>query len=134
MHKFWSSGGAELLDKIGPAIFVVHSAGGPFGYLVANARPKLVKGIVAVEGGMPAVGAIKLENLKGIPIAVVTADNSGRNSAANVKILQDAGCAVDDLTLKSKGILGNGHFMMLENNRKQVFEVIQAWIDEKVKA
>ena len=134
MHKFWASGGAELLDKIGPAIFVVHSAGGPFGYLVANERPKLVKGIVAVEGGMPAAGAINPENLKGIPIAVVTADNSGRNSAANVKILQDAGCAVDDLTLKSKGILGNGHFMMLENNRKQVFEVIQAWIDEKVKA
>src|SRR5258708_36944514 len=33
---------------------MTHSAGGPFGYLVAEARPKLVKGIVVVEGaGVP---------------------------------------------------------------------------------
>ena len=29
-HKLWASGGAELLDRIGPAIVQVHSAGGPF--------------------------------------------------------------------------------------------------------
>src|SRR6266853_1031638 len=50
-HGLWASRGAELLDKIGPAIIQVHSAGGPFGYLVANERPKLVKGIINVEGG-----------------------------------------------------------------------------------
>jgi pimeloyl-ACP methyl ester carboxylesterase len=41
--------GAELLDRIGPAILMTHSMGGPFGWLVADARPDLVKGIVAVE-------------------------------------------------------------------------------------
>ncbi len=29
---------------------MTHSAGGPFGYLVAEVRPTLVKGIVVVEG------------------------------------------------------------------------------------
>ena len=49
-HTAWRERGAELLDKIGPAIIMTHSAGGPFGYLVAEVRPNLVKGIVVVEG------------------------------------------------------------------------------------
>jgi len=49
-HTAWRQRGAELLDKIGPAIIMTHSAGGPFGYLVADVRPTLVKGIVVVEG------------------------------------------------------------------------------------
>lgn len=41
--------GAALLDKIGPAVLVVHSQAGAFGWLIADARPQLVKGIVAIE-------------------------------------------------------------------------------------
>jgi len=40
---------SRLLDRIGPAILVTHSAGGPSGWLVADARPELVKAIVAIE-------------------------------------------------------------------------------------
>jgi pimeloyl-ACP methyl ester carboxylesterase len=43
---------AELLDKIGPAIVVVHSNGGPSGWLAMDARPNLVKGLLAIEPGM----------------------------------------------------------------------------------
>ena len=53
-QTLWASRGAELLDKIGPAIVLVHSAGGPFGWLVANERPSLVKAIVNVEGAAAA--------------------------------------------------------------------------------
>lgn len=41
--------GAALLDRIGPAVVLVHSQAGAFGWLLADARPALVKGIVAVE-------------------------------------------------------------------------------------
>jgi pimeloyl-ACP methyl ester carboxylesterase len=41
--------GAALLDKIGPAIILTHSQSGPFGWLIADARPTLVKAIIAVE-------------------------------------------------------------------------------------
>ena len=44
--------GAALLDKIGPAIIMTHSAGGPFGLLVAEARPNLVKATVIIEGAV----------------------------------------------------------------------------------
>jgi pimeloyl-ACP methyl ester carboxylesterase len=40
---------AELLDRIGPAIMVTHSAGGPSGWLALEARPALVKGVLAIE-------------------------------------------------------------------------------------
>ena len=45
--------GAALLDRIGPAIIVTHSQAGPFGWLIADARPNAVKAIVAVEPNGP---------------------------------------------------------------------------------
>ena len=51
--------GTALLDRIGPAILVTHSQAGPFGWLLADARPKLVRGIIAVEpSGPPFEGAV----------------------------------------------------------------------------
>src|SRR4051812_26959100 len=42
-----------LLEKIGPAILLTHSQSGAFGWPVADARPELVKAIVAVEPNGP---------------------------------------------------------------------------------
>ena len=42
-----------LLEKIGPAILLTHSQSGPFGWLVADARPDLVTAILAVEPNGP---------------------------------------------------------------------------------
>jgi pimeloyl-ACP methyl ester carboxylesterase len=38
-----------LLERIGPSIVLTHSRSGPFGWLLADARPDLVKAVVAVE-------------------------------------------------------------------------------------
>lgn len=51
--------GAQLLDRIGPAVLLTHSAGGPFGWLVADARPQLVRGIIAVEPIGPAFADLR---------------------------------------------------------------------------
>jgi pimeloyl-ACP methyl ester carboxylesterase len=162
-HKLWASRGAELLDRIGPAIMVVHSAAGPFGWLVANERPNLVKAIVNVEGGGAPFGiatpwgltdlplaydppvtvpaelktgpAHQLKNLRHIPIAYVTAESSGRTQGPSVvAFLKQAGCKAEGIDLKDRGILGNGHFMMLETNNRQVFGVIREWIEKAVPA
>ena len=45
--------GAALLDKIGPAIIVTHSQSGPFGWLIADARPTLVKAVIGIEPSGP---------------------------------------------------------------------------------
>ena len=45
--------GAALLDKIGPAILLTHSQSGPFGWGIADLRPQLIKGVLAVEPSGP---------------------------------------------------------------------------------
>ena len=56
--------GSALLDRIGPAILFTHSQSATFGWLVADARPRLVKAIVAMEpSGPPAYDAV----MKGAP-------------------------------------------------------------------
>jgi pimeloyl-ACP methyl ester carboxylesterase len=47
------SAGSALLDKIGPALLVTHSQSGLFGWLLADSRPKLVKGVLAIEPNGP---------------------------------------------------------------------------------
>src|SRR5439155_4713403 len=42
-----------LLEKIGPAILLTHSQSGAFGWPVADARPDLVKAILAIEPNGP---------------------------------------------------------------------------------
>jgi pimeloyl-ACP methyl ester carboxylesterase len=55
--------GAALLDTIGPAILITHSQSGAFGWLLADARPKAVKAIVAMEpAGPPFRNAVFDEN------------------------------------------------------------------------
>lgn len=49
---------ARLLDRIGPAILLTHSASGPSGWLAADRRPTLVKAIVSVEPMGPAFAEI----------------------------------------------------------------------------
>jgi pimeloyl-ACP methyl ester carboxylesterase len=48
-----------LLDKIGPVILLTHSQSGSFNWPVADARPKLIKALVAVEPSGPPVHDIE---------------------------------------------------------------------------
>ncbi len=43
------SAGAALLDRIGPAILLTHSQGGQLGWQIADARPKLIRAVLALE-------------------------------------------------------------------------------------
>jgi len=56
--------GAALLDKIGPAILLTHSQSGPFGWLIADARPGMVKAILSIEPNGPPFYEV---NFKGAP-------------------------------------------------------------------
>jgi pimeloyl-ACP methyl ester carboxylesterase len=46
---------AALLDRIGPAVVVVHSQSGAYGWPLIQARPNLVKALVALEPSGPPV-------------------------------------------------------------------------------
>lgn len=77
---------ALLLDQIGPAIVVTHSASGPDGWLVADRRPGLVMAVVSIEpmgppfGHTPGIGSLDW----GLTAAPVTFDPP-RATAAEVR-------------------------------------------------
>jgi pimeloyl-ACP methyl ester carboxylesterase len=73
-HALEQRAGAELLDRIGPAVVVTSSAGGPGGWLLADARPELVKALVALEtigppfADLPLLGVSLVWGLTAAPI------------------------------------------------------------------
>jgi hypothetical protein len=93
---------------------------------------------VTFEGGAgPVLGPNNvpnpMPNYKGIPMMYLTAENSGRtNGPTIVAALQQSGAVAEHISLKDRGITGNGHFAMVETNRKEVFEVIRGWIESKI--
>lgn len=57
MHALERDRLVALLERVGPAVVVAHSAGGPGAFLAADARPELVSAFVAVETlGPPFLG------------------------------------------------------------------------------
>lgn len=91
---------SRLLDRIGPAILLTHSASGPDGWLVADRRPGLVKAIVSVEpmgppfAATPGIGALDW----GLTAAPVIYDPR-RASAAEVR-------AADPCSLRIPALAG----------------------------
>jgi pimeloyl-ACP methyl ester carboxylesterase len=75
-----------LLDKIGPAILLTHSQSGAFGWPVADARPDLVKAILAVEPSGPPVHDI--ENL-GAPDWFKDAERTKISGLGDIPITYD---------------------------------------------
>lgn len=65
-QQLFQAAGAALMDQIGEAILVTHSQSGPYGWLLADVRPDLVKAVVAVEPqGPPVVNMSMQQALKG---------------------------------------------------------------------
>ena len=53
--------GIALLDRIGPSVLLLHSQSGAFAWPIADARPQLVKAIVAIEPNGPPVYETELK-------------------------------------------------------------------------
>jgi pimeloyl-ACP methyl ester carboxylesterase len=52
--------GCALLQRIGPSVLLSHSQGGPVAWGIADSRPELVSGIVAIEPNGPPVHDLRL--------------------------------------------------------------------------
>jgi pimeloyl-ACP methyl ester carboxylesterase len=62
--------GAALLDKIGPAIVLTHSQSGAVGWVIGDARPKLVKAIVAAEPTGPPFSSAVFDTNRARPYGI----------------------------------------------------------------
>jgi hypothetical protein len=71
--------------------------------------------------------------VKGVPMAYFTAANSGRSQGpAIVAALNASGARAEHIGFAERGVRGNGHFAMIETNRREAFELIRGWIDRTV--
>jgi hypothetical protein len=128
---------AQTLDKTGPAILMTHSQSGIFGWNTALKRPKLVKGLVAVEPRTCQVKPEDLDTLSRIPVLIVFGDHVNespnwlpifKDCQVLAQQLRAQGGHVTLLSLPEAGLRGNTHMMMLDKNNLQVAELIRRWI------
>lgn len=82
MHTLEQERMVELLERVGPAVVIAHSAGGPAGFLAADARPELVRALVALEPigppflELPPLGTSLAWGVAAAPLTVDPADRS----------------------------------------------------------
>jgi pimeloyl-ACP methyl ester carboxylesterase len=123
----------QLLEEIGPATLVVHSASGPTGFAATRLRPDLVKAIVAVEvTGSPTDPEDIAQHFADKRLVGVYGDNfdlrpmAGRYEASVVmaKEIRAAGGKADVIWLPKLGIQGNSHLLMQDNNNAEIAKMI----------
>jgi pimeloyl-ACP methyl ester carboxylesterase len=202
---------AVLVDEVGPAIILAHSAGGPVAWWIADNFPDKVTAIVGIAPGPPAniqkvlpedqasIEALRFDQSVGCPvystldkpayvnlnfirnfwangarfpadavdayaksivaesakvlnerfniggegiklsgpevvsrrpILIVTGDSDLRHpKEVDGAVAQYFGA--ESLWLADKGIIGNGHMLMIEDNSEEIAALIAAWLDGK---
>ena len=136
---------AALLDRIGPAVVMVHSQSGVYGLDVVRQRPNLVRALVSVEGGCE---TLTQEDAAAafakVPFISVWGDNSVGAKSVNgdkrrngcvqaASLIKGAGGNATFLLLPEAGIMGNSHMMMMDRNNLQVASLIRKWLTDTVR-
>ena len=130
----------RLVRKVGPAVVMVHSQGGNFGFTAALHAPDMVRACIGVEpSGTPPDDA-DLTVLRDIPHLVVWGDyldivpqwtESRARIDAYGAAVRKAGGVFDVIDLPAMGIRGNSHFPMMDDNSDAVAALIQEWMNRQ---
>src|SRR6266516_709185 len=135
-----------LLDKIGPAVVMVHSQSGAYGMDLVRARAAKMLGFINIEGNCAPVTPDEVVKIYSkVPLLSVWGDNSqgapGPNGderrngcAATVNAIKSAGGAAKFLLLPEAGHKGNSHMLMMDKNNLQIADLIIGWVGENVAA
>jgi pimeloyl-ACP methyl ester carboxylesterase len=133
---------AALLDKIGPAIVMVHSQSGSYGLDLIRLRADKVRAFIDVEGNCGPLSADDVsQHFRKVPTLVVSGDNTVGSKTTNgderrklctqtIDALKAAGGKGKYLILPEAGLKGNSHMMMMDKNNLQVADLIIGWIGE----
>lgn len=136
---------AALLDRIGPAIVMVHSLAGPFADALVQLRPALVKAVVNIEGAQNVTPTDQqIAAYRGIPVLELFGDHLDApvftarpryeaRKAVVARINQGDGGRATLLRLPEVGIHGNSHMLMQDRNNLQVADHVLEWLAGHVK-
>jgi pimeloyl-ACP methyl ester carboxylesterase len=128
----------QLVDKVCPCIIVVHSQGGYFGYTAALNNPDKIRGLILAEpSSAPDPAKVDVAKLKTVPMLALWGDNIvghplwTRFIQPSTK-LRDAvraqGGDFDWISLPDKGLHGNTHMMMMDQNSDAVAAIARDWL------
>jgi len=132
----------ELVDRIGPAIVLVHSQSGAYGLDLVR-RGANIAGLIDVEGNCVPVSNEELDTaFKKVPFLSVWGDHSEgavgfngdtrRNGCvATVSALKERSADASLLLLPARGIAGNSHMVMLDKNNLAIADLLLAWIAQR---
>ena len=136
---------AALLDKIGPAVVVVHSLAGPFADALVALRPALVKAVINIEGAQAIVPTdAQIDAYRGIPVLELFGDHldapvftarpryEARKAVVD-RINKREGGKATIVRLPEIGIHGNSHMLMQDKNNLRVADFLLDWIAKNVK-
>jgi pimeloyl-ACP methyl ester carboxylesterase len=136
---------AALLDKIGPAVVMVHSQSGAYGMDLVRARADKLRAFINVEGNCTPVTPEEVsKTFSKVPLLSVWGDNShgapGPNGderrngcVATVNAVTAARGSARLLLLPEAGQKGNTHMLMLDKNNLAVADLIIGWLGEAAK-
>ncbi|WP_447917977.1 esterase [Achromobacter aegrifaciens] len=125
-----------MIERVGPCMIVAHSQGGGYAVEAARRHPGLVRAVVAIEpagirnGAAAAQPHLLVWGDHFVPSHEVwsryrfAAEHHWRQARADGK-------PFDTLDLPVRGIHGNSHFPMLDQNSGQVFKEILHWLHDR---
>ena len=133
-----------VLNKVGPAIYIGHSAGASSGGTIANDYPELFRAYIGIEpaastGSCAAAGTTALNGLLRVPVLTIHGINQvGRPDAPGcLQTYARMNAAGGDATyynLPERGIWGNDHIMMWDDNSDEIAGIIYDWIVQHVES
>jgi len=133
---------AALLDKIGPAVVMVHSQSGAYGMDLVRNHADKIRAFINIEGNCtPATADEIAKTFSKVPMLSVWGDFSegapGPNGDARrngcigtINALHAASGAAKFLLLPEAGQKGNSHMLMMDKNNLQIADLIIGWIGE----
>jgi pimeloyl-ACP methyl ester carboxylesterase len=129
-----------LLDKIGPAIVLVHSQSGGYGLDLVRQHDDKVRALVVIEGSCGPLSTDDVsQHFKKVPFLTVVGDYTVGSSGPNgderrktctesVEAIRAAGGTARFMLLPDLGIKGNDHMMMMDKNNLQIADLVIDWL------
>ena len=118
-------GAGQLLMNFEPPL--------PAGQPLPSQRQTKADGPGLIPCHLQAEPARQLPNLGNLKLAIVVGEASyhAPYDHCTAAFLGQAGVPVDLIRLEDRGINGNGHMMMLEQNNHEIADLLLQWLDER---
>ncbi len=130
-----------LIAHLDPSIVLTHSQGGNFGLNAALHAPDRVKAVISLEpSGAPDPATSDPATLRGVPHLFVWGDYLDQHpfwihSLPKVRRWRDAlaaaGVDVEWIDLPARGISGNSHALMADDNSDRVATLVLDWMRQR---